>query len=383
MLAARLSALDRRAPLSRYWLAWLATITFFSGFYALLVSLPRYLEGAGLQDWQIGLVLGMFGVAALIGRPVSGVAVDLFGPRATMLVGATSLAFGALLMPQTTNVASLAALRVLQAIGYVAFTTAGTALVAWLVTPGQRAGRLAIFGVAANVAISVAPMAATALLLCASVEIGLLATTACACCAGLLALLLPPGRCEGDPRARLTLVPPRRLWPPMLVTAILGAGFAAFFQFAPILADRRGVSAGQLYTTYGAVIISARLVGARLLDRVDVRLAVGLATLLAALAYALIASSEELPVLFAGIGLVAVSGGLFHPVLLAHHAALLPGVPGRASAAFYVAFDLGIGIGSWVFGIVLQGAGVTGLYWLAAAIVAAALPLVPRLEPQT
>jgi MFS family permease len=128
MLGARHSALARRAPLSSYWLAWLATITFFAGFYALLIPLPRYLVDAGLQDWQIGFVLGTFGLAALVGRPISGVAVDRRGARATMLVGAAALASGALLMPQTANVAALAALRVLQALGYVAFTTGGTAL---------------------------------------------------------------------------------------------------------------------------------------------------------------------------------------------------------------------------------------------------------------
>jgi predicted MFS family arabinose efflux permease len=74
---------------------------------------------------------------------------------------------------------------------------------------------------------------------------------------------------------------------------------------------------------------------------------------------------------------MAASGGLFHPALIARHAALLPEAPGRASAAFYVAFDLGIGVGSWLFGIALQLAGLPGLYWTAAALVAAVLPLAP------
>jgi predicted MFS family arabinose efflux permease len=56
----------------------------------------------------------------------------------------------------------------------------------------------------------------------------------------------------------------------MLAAALLGAGFAAFFQFAPILAERRAVSPGLLYATYGAAIIATRLVGSRLLDRFTV-----------------------------------------------------------------------------------------------------------------
>ncbi|HEY3110105.1 MAG TPA: MFS transporter, partial [Chloroflexota bacterium] len=147
--AAEWGGATRRA----YWTAWAATVTFFAGFYALLVPLPRYLVAAGLPDWQVGLVLGAFGVASLIGRPIAGVASDRLGPRRVMLVGAASLLVGAVGVVATKSVGPLFALRILQATGYVAFTTAGTALIVSLVPPGERGRRLAVFGAAANVAI--------------------------------------------------------------------------------------------------------------------------------------------------------------------------------------------------------------------------------------
>src|SRR5205823_3915342 len=64
-----------------FWLAWASTLLFFAGFYALLVPLPRYLSGIGLPDWQVGLILGAFGVASVLGRPVAGIGVDRFGAR--------------------------------------------------------------------------------------------------------------------------------------------------------------------------------------------------------------------------------------------------------------------------------------------------------------
>jgi predicted MFS family arabinose efflux permease len=370
----------RRASLSAYWLAWLASITFFAGFYALLVPLPRYLTRVGLPDWQIGFVLGAFGVAALVGRPLSGVAADRFGARATMLVGAASLAIGGFGVGVSDSFGVLVLVRTLQAIGYVAFTTAGTALVVSLVAPEERASRLATFGGAANVAIALAPAAVTAGLEVAPLEAGLLATAACACLAGVLAAALPPGaKRAGSATRELAMLVPRRAWLAMLVTTLLGAGFAAFFQFAPILADRRGVPPGLLYGIYGAAIIATRIVGGRMLDRFLVARVVVPAATLMTLAFALIAASQDLGLVVLGVGLVAVSGGLFHPALLAHHAALLPAAPGRASAAFYIAFDVGIGLGSWIFGIALQLAGVAGLYWAAAGFGAAALLLAPRL----
>jgi predicted MFS family arabinose efflux permease len=41
---------------------------------------------------------------------------------------------------------------------------------------------------------------------------------------------------------------------------------------------------------------------------------------------------------------------------------------GRATASFYLAFDLGIGMGNWLLGPVLGGFGLTGMYLLAAGI---------------
>jgi predicted MFS family arabinose efflux permease len=420
-----------------YWTAWAATVVFFAGFYALLVPLPRYLAAAGLPDWQIGFVLGAFGVASLVGRPIAGVASDRFGSRRVMLVGAASLAVGALAVPATTSVALLFALRVLQATGYVAFTTAGTALVVSLVSPEERGRRLAVFGAAANVAISLTPAAISALLDIAPIAAGLFASGALASLGGLLALRLPSTaapplspaisrtplpaasraalsvaaagwvessvRTSGEsalppdqPRPIVWAIP-RRLWLPMLVSALLGAGFAAFFQFAPILTERRGtVSPGVLYTVYGAAIIATRMVGGRLLDRFDVSRVVALAAGLIAFGHALLAASSgpvsaaassgllvavlagPAPLLVAPV-LIAAGSGLFHPALIAHHAALLPDAPGRASAAFYVAFDLGIGLGSWLFGFALQIAGLPGLYWTATVLVVAVLPLAPKL----
>jgi len=354
---------------------------FFAGFYALLVPLPRYLGAVGLADWQIGLVLGAFGVASLVGRPAAGVATDRFGARSVMLVGSFALASGALGVLATTSADVLFGLRVLQAIGYVAFTTAGTAFVVALVAPAERARRLAVFGVAANLAISVTPAAIAALLEVAPVAAGMVASAVLAAVAGLLALPLPtirPGT-AGDPAAAVWAIP-RRLWLPMLTTGLLGAGFAAFFQFAPILAERRAVSPGALYAVYGAAIIATRLLGGRLLDRIAVGRVIVLAAGLMTLGEALIAASTGLLPLVAAAALIAASGGLFHPALIAHHAALLPNAPGRATAAFYIAFDLGIGLGSWLFGIALEVAGLAALYWTAAALALAVIPLAPLLE---
>jgi predicted MFS family arabinose efflux permease len=381
--AAATTSEAHRPATSAYWLAWCATVTFFAGFYALLVPLPRYLTAVGLPDWQIGLILGAFGIASLIGRPLAGVATDRFGSRPVLLCGAAALAIGAVAVAQTTNLELLLGLRLSQAVGYVAFTTAGTALVVSLVSPETRVRRLAVFGVAANLAIALTPATISGLLEVAPVEAGLLASAGLAALAGALAMTLPNlggPSAQRAPRRAVEWSIPRRVWLPMLAAGLLGAGFAAFFQFAPILAERRGVAAGVLYAIYGAAIIATRVFAGRLLDRVSVGRVVALAAILMAIGHTLVAMTDSPTLLLIAPILVAVSGGLFHPTLIAHHAALLPDAPGRASAAFYVAFDLGIGLGSWLFGLMLQLGGLPGLYGSAAALAVCVLPLAAALD---
>jgi predicted MFS family arabinose efflux permease len=54
---------------------------------------------------------------------------------------------------------------------------------------------------------------------------------------------------------------------------------------------------------------------------------------------------------------------------------------GKATAAFYLAFDVGIGIGSWVLAAVLHFAGISLLYVAAAIASALALITLRRIRP--
>ncbi len=358
-----------------YWLAWGATVVFFAGFYSLLTPLPRYLQAVGLADWQIGLVLGAFGVAALLGRPLAGVAADRWGARRVMLAGAAALFVGALGVGYTANVFLLFGLRLLQATGYAAFTTSGTALVVALTHPAERSRRLSIFGAAANVAMTLAPAAISALLAIMPLEMSFWIVAGLALTAGVMASRV---RYAHTVASRQIVWHdlwrfPRVLWLPMFVTGLFALGFGAFLQFSPILADRRGgLPSGTLYTTYGIGIIMTRLVSAHWLDRAGAGRALAMAATLLGGGLALAAFAQSLAWLAAAALLIAAGSGLFHPTLLAHHAYVLPGAPGRSSAAFYVGFDLGLGLGSWILGVVLQMTGVTGLFLCAAFLVATA-----------
>ena len=394
--------------MSRYWAVWSAALLFFAAFYALLVPIPLYLEAAGLQDWQMGLVLGAFGVASLVGRPLTGAVSDSLGSRPVILFGTVSLAAGAALMSFTSNPVLLFGLRILQAAGYVTFTTAATALVADLAEPQRRGAALALFGAAANVAIALTPAAVSTGLdlltpqfscptlpcptwctqvleasgageiLCPFWGRGIghsafFLSSGLSLLAGALVWWVIPRTASHATRelrlAQLVSLP-SVIRGPMLTTALFGVSFGALFAFLPLLAERRELpSVGTAYAVYGVSIIATRILTGRLLDRVNRSQPLLPALVVNAIGLAGLAAATDMPRLVGSAALMGIGSGVSHPALIAICVDRMPSAQrGRATAGFYLAFDLGIGVGSWLMGFVLDTMGLTGLY-LAASFV--------------
>ncbi|HRJ44813.1 MAG: MFS transporter [Caldilineaceae bacterium] len=357
----------------RYWTVWAATLVFFGAFYTLIVPLPLYLDQIGLPDWQIGLILGAFGIASLLGRPLAGALSDSLGSKPVILFGTASLLVGALGVSQTVWPPALFGLRILQTAGYVAFTTASTALIAQLAPVARRGAAIALFGAAANVAITLTPAIVSAGLDLLTLRGAFWLCGGLALAAGLLVWTAIPNE-PSSSRRRLAmwevLTPPAPLRGPMLTTALFGIAFGAFYSFLPLLAERRGLEpVGLAYTVYGGSIIVARLLTANLLDRPD-RTAVLAPSLLIATSGLLgFAFADNWTLLLVSAALMAAGSGVAHPALIALCVDRLPdNERGRATASFYLAFDLGIGMGNWLLGSVLGSFGLLWMYLLAAAI---------------
>jgi MFS family permease len=371
---------------TNYWLTWNTSLLFFVAFYTLLAPLPLYLAAIGLPDWQIGVILGAFGVASLVGRPLAGLGADRFGPRTIMLCGVFALLLGVVGVSATSNPVLLFVLRLLQATGYVAFTTASNALVVTLAPPAERKSLLTRFGAAANVAMTLTPATVDALLpwLTLNGALGMSALFALIC--GGLAL-----RVQTPPREASTGAVPlqwgllRPVFLPMTLAAICGLAFGSFLQFLPLLTERRGgFQSGLIFGIYGAAIALTRLLIARWMDRGDQQLILRIGFLFLALGLGLLAVGQSWIVFVGGAICVAAGSGMQTGLLMNLHVeALPPTARGSAVAFYYLGFDLGIGGGAWLLAPVLQAAGIGGLYASAAGIALLGALVVQAVRRQT
>ncbi|HHY56233.1 MAG TPA: MFS transporter [Chloroflexi bacterium] len=346
-----------------------ATLLFFVAFYMLLVPLPPYLVALGLADWQVGLVLGSFGIAALAGRPLAGLAADRWGRRTVILVGVAIFAVGVIGVLLTSAVLWLMLARILQALGYVAVSTAATARITDLAPSARQGATLARFGIAANVAMTMTPAAVDAALGTVTPEQVFVAAALAALLCGMLALTFGNRIVTTTARVhdrRLWVLPPA-LRQPWLAAVLMGVGFGVWLQFLPLLALRRGVEpAGLLYAVYGGAIILTRLVTGPWQDRGRDRTLLVLGFAIFSLGLGCFAFTASLPTYLLATALVAAGGGILHPLLMALHVRTMPPtLRGRAVSTFYLGFDLGNGMGVWVLGFALQWWGLTALFGLA------------------
>jgi predicted MFS family arabinose efflux permease len=285
-----------------------------------------------------------------------------------------SLVGGAVTVSLTTNAVLLFGLRILQATGYVAFTTAATALISDLAPPERRGSAMALFGTAANVSMTTAPALVNAFLDKIQLNGAFMLSGALAIISLVMALQVgQEQRSENSPFRWVDLLNvAKTLRLPLTAAALFGVAFGAFFQFLPLLTERRGLGpAGLVFTMYGASLILTRLVTAagRLLDRYNQGWILLIAFLLLTMGLSGFALVNEQFQLFPITFIFAVGAGTLHPMLIAIHVGnVSDNERGRASAVFYFGFDLGIGMGAWIYSPIFQGFGMTGLFLLAAVV---------------
>lgn len=358
-----------------YWTIWSATLLFFAAFYTLLIPFPLYLSSIGLPDWEIAVVMGALGIASLIVRPLAGVFSDTLGRRKVMLMGTGALVAGTVAVGMTTDAILLFMLRFLQATGYVAFTTAATALISDLAPSDKRRSAMALFGTAANVSMTVTPAVINAVLDKIQFFGAFLLAGALAVISVVMALQVQqrqPIEKQDFPWSMLLNVA-RRLRIPLMASALFGISFGAFFQFLPLLTERRNIGpAGLVYTVYGVSLIVTRLITAtgRLLDRYNPCWILIIAFSLLGIGLYGFAIVEAQWPLLSVVVIFAMGAGTLHPLLIAIHVdGMSAHERGRASAVFYFGFDLGIGLGAWIFSPIFQWLGTSGIF-LAAAMIA-------------
>src|SRR5216117_3071202 len=122
------------------------------------ILLPLYIAALGGTEIEIGLVMALYNAVGIVCQPLIGLWTDAVGRKPFMLVGVALVIFAALLATVAPWIPLLAAVRVLQGLGFSFFFVSNYSFVIDLVPPARRGWALSIYGVAGLTATAVAPL---------------------------------------------------------------------------------------------------------------------------------------------------------------------------------------------------------------------------------
>tara|TARA_R100001143_G_scaffold61504_1_gene62390 strand:- start:207 stop:1385 length:1179 start_codon:yes stop_codon:yes gene_type:complete len=186
-------------------------------------------------------------------------------------------------------------------------------------------------------------------------------------------------------KAQMQVLTSPRLLLVYLITAVgYGGNFIAFTYLAPMLTDVTGLSSGAVSLVillYGASVAAGNILGGKLADRSGPVPA--LTIIFAGLAASLAALGAAMASPMATVAVVAVWGGFAFanvPPLQSYTVAIAREVAPRAidvaSGLNIGAFNLGIAVGAWSGGLVVDGFGLAATPFVGAVVVLACVALV-------
>ena len=141
-----------------YIMLTITALLLFSGFYLLMPTLPMFVKQLGGSESQVGFIIGVFTISAVIIRPIVGGLMDRYGRRVFIISGLLFFAITMYFYDWVTGVIFLVVLRVLHGISWaIATTSIGTAVTD--VIPQSRRGEgMGWYGLAMTLGMALGPI---------------------------------------------------------------------------------------------------------------------------------------------------------------------------------------------------------------------------------
>jgi predicted MFS family arabinose efflux permease len=361
-------------------LVFAASVGAMTGFYLLLSVVPLYAESVGAGGVGAGLVTGVLMATTVAGELAIPRLLARFGHRALLAAGLVLLGAPALALPASSTMAAIVAVSAVRGLGFAICVVVGGALVAALVPPERRGEGLGLFGVVVGVP-GVAALPLGVWLVGRAGYPPVFVAGAVAALAGLAVVPGLPGRRPAAEQAVGVLAGLRTpaLHRPALTfsATAMAAGVVVTFLPLAVTQGSGGLAALALFVQAVGSTLSRWWAG-RYGDRH------GPAVLLvpavwtsAAGILALVLVDRPVAVLFA----MALFGSGFGATQNASMTLMLnrvaPSAYGTVSAIWNLAYDAGIGVGAFGFGVVAARTGYPPAFALTAALMLAALALRP------
>lgn len=359
---------------SNYLKVWGANFMIFFSFMLLTPLLPSYLSDTfGADKQTIGIVLSGYTITALLIRTLSGYIVDSFPRRTVMLISyflfallfAGYLAAGSLLL--------FAIVRTLHGAPFGATTVSNSTVAIDVLHPSRRAEGIGYYGLSNNIATAISPTVAL-LLFEAYNNYDLLFwvafLTALIGLASTASVKLRDREIIKDKQPlsldRFILLKGWRQGAAMICYAFSYGVLATYI--AIYGKEELGITGGTglFFMLLAIGLILSRLVGGRTLRQGKVTQNASIGTVISLVGYLIFAALHNAWGYYGAALIIGLGNGHMFPAFQTMFINLAPNSKrGTANSTLLVSWDIGIGIGILVGGIVAEHVGYHAAFWTA------------------
>ena len=360
---------------------WMICISTFASGYALMglnSVVAVYVNDLNYGTSLSGMLSTLFTITACIFRILGGSAADRFGRRNVTVVGAVILAASIFAYGYAESIAMLCLFRLIQGAGFALMSVGASTAFVDVIPPerlGEGIGYSAVLGTlagAASPSISLVVIAAYGYLMTFSSMAALMVIAAVLTFVFVSYEKKEPYRTEHE-RALAEVkaardpnqsAAQRIVWqlfekkaiPPAALQSFMGIGFAAANVFIALFAVQQGyVRPGIYFTAMAVFAILSRVVGGAWADQDRGGLCLYLGLGLCIASYFLLCVAPAEPVFYLCGAMYGFGNGLVMPIL--NRIAVVgvrPDRRGAATSTFTISTDIGTGIGSALWGLVIE-----------------------------
>ena len=329
----------------------------FMIFEMLLPTLPLFVTNIGGGPSQVGLVTGIFMVSAILIRPFAGLLAAKFDKKLLLIFGITVIALSTGAYYLAENLTALLAIRLVHGAGFGLVTTYFATLAAEIIPKERRGEGIGYFGVGETVAISIGPMVGIMTLELYDFQRLFLGGMSIMFLAVFMAFFIkraPQGK-ERDrqEKVKFKLVEKRVLVPALLIllVGIAAGGIMSFFSLYAL--EKEFTHVGLFFLLIAAASFIVRLISGKLFDSYGPAIILIPGSVLSAAGLLMLYTAVSDSMIFAAAIMYGFGFGAIFPAIQTWCINLVEEHEHEdAMASFFNFFDLGIGGGSFVLGLI-------------------------------
>lgn len=337
----------------------LANLFMFASFFLLMSSLPLFvvndLHG---KESDVGLIIGLFTVSAVLIRPYAGMFLDRLGRRKMMLASLVLFAFATAGYFLVSSVFLLLLLRLFHGAAFGLATTSAGTVATDIVPPERRGEGLGYYGTFNMLAMVVGPALGLMIIQKYSANMLFIMSTSVAIIALVLAYIIRYREIDSSPQMKMRfsdwikMIEPKAI-PysiPVIGTGVVYGGLVSFISLYAVEIGEASW-AGSFFISFAITLVVSRAWAGKIFDRKGANLVIYPSLILFIIGLLLVSTAESQLVFNLAAACIGFGYGSTQPCL---QALSIQGISderrGAATATFYIFVDAGIGLGSFILG---------------------------------